>query len=320
MPSRASAPDSAIEKHAAWAAATSSSGLVLPSEASVRADHDTGRSAKAPDDMADTVPEPVVSGPDQRASARRMAAIESPLLAGTHRPTWVARAVPCGPSRSGGVVVDAGRSGARTNAPGDRDGLPITSGRAPSRPSTRAHRPPPPRAAPPRRDARGPVRGPGRRRDRGARRRPGDAQGGRRPRHAHQRPADEGRPRDPAGRSGPGQDRPRSGRRHGRHRPDEPHRARRRQRLRPDRRGGPVLVRRRRDHRLEHLPGEVLDRRGDPGLDGLARPSRDHGLDRLQLRRVRGGHLVVGQALLRRRVRQAPRSHRRRGRGSAASP
>ena len=70
-----------------------------------------------------------------------------------------------------------------------------------------------------------------------------------------------------------------------------------------------TLVRRRRDHRLEHLPGAVLDGRGDPRLDGIARPPRDHGLDRLQLRRLRGGHLVVGQALLRRRVRQGTRPH-----------
>ena len=41
----------------------------------MRAAHDTGSSAKAPDDIAETVPEPVVSAPDQVASARRIAAI-----------------------------------------------------------------------------------------------------------------------------------------------------------------------------------------------------------------------------------------------------
>ena len=51
------------------------------------------------------------------------------------------------------------------------------------------------------------------------------------------------------------------------------------------------LVRRRRDPRLEQLSDRVLGRRGDPRLDGLARPPRDHGLDRLQLRRLRGGGL-----------------------------
>ena len=80
VPARPSAPDRAIEKHAAWAAASSSSGLVLPSDNSVRAAHDTGSSAKAPDDIAETVPDPLVRAPDQVASARRIAAIVISLL------------------------------------------------------------------------------------------------------------------------------------------------------------------------------------------------------------------------------------------------
>jgi hypothetical protein len=64
-----------MAKHAACAAATSSSGLVRPSEISVREAHVTGRSANAPDEIADTSPAPEVRAPDQVASARRMAAI-----------------------------------------------------------------------------------------------------------------------------------------------------------------------------------------------------------------------------------------------------
>ena len=59
VPARPSPADNAIEKHAAWAAATSSSGLVSPSDDSVRADQDTGREVNAPDEIADTAPEPV---------------------------------------------------------------------------------------------------------------------------------------------------------------------------------------------------------------------------------------------------------------------
>ena len=46
VPPRRGAPDSAISKQAAWAAARSSSGLVLPSDSSVRAAQLTGRSWK----------------------------------------------------------------------------------------------------------------------------------------------------------------------------------------------------------------------------------------------------------------------------------
>ena len=41
----------------------------------MRAAHDTGSSEKAPEDTAETVPDPVVRAPDQVASARRIAAI-----------------------------------------------------------------------------------------------------------------------------------------------------------------------------------------------------------------------------------------------------
>ena len=52
---------------------------------------------------------------------------------------------------------------------------------------------------------------------------------------------------------------------------------------------------------------------------GVARPPRDHGLDRLQLRRLRRGGLGRRQALLRRRVRQGARPDRSRGPSSARS-
>ena len=54
-PARPRRPEKAIAKHEAWAAATSSSGLVLPPGASVRAAQLTGRSAKAPLETALTV-------------------------------------------------------------------------------------------------------------------------------------------------------------------------------------------------------------------------------------------------------------------------
>ena len=75
-----------------------------------------------------------------------------------------------------------------------------------------------------------------------------------------------------------------------------------------------------RDHRLEPLPGRVLDGRGDPSLVGVARPPRDHGLDRLQLRRLRGGRLRGRQVLLRRCLRQDARSHGPVGEVRDASP
>jgi hypothetical protein len=69
-----------MAKQAECAAATSSSGLVLPSEDSVLADQVTGRSANEPDVIALTAPDPVASGPDQVASALRMAAMWTLLL------------------------------------------------------------------------------------------------------------------------------------------------------------------------------------------------------------------------------------------------
>ena len=126
VPARPSAPDRAIEKQAAWAAARSSSGLVLPSDDSVRAAHDTGSSEKLPDDMAETVPDPVARAPDQVASARRIAAIVISLSTDRaaivpYRPSRVA----CGQQGSGVVRSLGGRSSARTNATRDRDGAPI---------------------------------------------------------------------------------------------------------------------------------------------------------------------------------------------------
>ena len=69
-----------MAKHDACAAATSSSGLVNPSGASVRAAQLTGRSLKAPLEMALTVPLPVARSPDQATSARRTAGMSFLLV------------------------------------------------------------------------------------------------------------------------------------------------------------------------------------------------------------------------------------------------
>src|SRR5690606_26029910 len=52
----------AMEKHEEWAAAISSSGLVLPPGCSARDGHDTSN-VPTPDDVSDTVPEPSSSAP-----------------------------------------------------------------------------------------------------------------------------------------------------------------------------------------------------------------------------------------------------------------
>ena len=83
-------------------------------------------------------------------------------------------------------------------------------------------------------------------------------------------------------------------------------------------RGRHHLVRGRRDHRLEPLPGRVLDGRGDPCLVGVARSPRDHGLDRLQLRRLRCSDLRGRQVLLRGRLRQGCPTTPARGPGSGS--
>jgi hypothetical protein len=62
----------AIEKHDAWAAAASSSGLVMPSGCRVRAAQVTGRPSSAP--LPDvTVPRPAARSPFQRVVAVRSA-------------------------------------------------------------------------------------------------------------------------------------------------------------------------------------------------------------------------------------------------------
>jgi len=66
---RPSAALSAIAKQLACAAARSSSGLVWPSGASVRAAHETGRSLNLRLEIALTVPLPLVSSPFQIALA-----------------------------------------------------------------------------------------------------------------------------------------------------------------------------------------------------------------------------------------------------------
>src|SRR5688572_30128653 len=96
VPARTRLPDSAIEKQLAWAAASSSSGEVLPAGASVREDQETGRSVKSPVVPAVTLPEPSASEPLQVAVAVRVAAIDTVLL----------------------LTVDSGADGQRTR-PGD---------------------------------------------------------------------------------------------------------------------------------------------------------------------------------------------------------
>src|SRR5881394_2789634 len=86
LPAWASSCESAMEKHEAWAAATSSSGLVLPSERSVRDAQVTGRSAAAP--LAnDNVPFPWARSPSQLVVAVRSAVgIDALLWSGVAEP------------------------------------------------------------------------------------------------------------------------------------------------------------------------------------------------------------------------------------------
>ena len=75
VPARPSAPERAIAKHEACAAARSSSGEVRPSGASVREAQETGRSANVPLEPAVTVPSPSASVPLQVSVAVLVAAI-----------------------------------------------------------------------------------------------------------------------------------------------------------------------------------------------------------------------------------------------------
>ena len=117
-----SAPRSAIEKHAAWAAATSSSGLVRPFDASVRAAqrHGQGRERPGRDrgDGAGTGGEGARPGGFGAADGGHRGLLNAARDGWTHRPTGAARmsrAVRSGRGRCGSVD---GRSGARTNATG----------------------------------------------------------------------------------------------------------------------------------------------------------------------------------------------------------
>ena len=69
-----------MQKHAAWAAATNSSGLVFPPESSVLAAQLTGRSVNNPLLTALTTPPPDMRSPSQVASALRTASICLSLL------------------------------------------------------------------------------------------------------------------------------------------------------------------------------------------------------------------------------------------------
>ena len=73
VPPCASPCESAIEKHAACAAAISSSGLVRPSDSSARDDHVTSSGPKAPLPTLVIVPAPSTSEPDQLTCAVRSA-------------------------------------------------------------------------------------------------------------------------------------------------------------------------------------------------------------------------------------------------------
>src|SRR5690348_16689218 len=86
-PAELSVFENAIAKQVAWAAAISSSGLVLPSERSVREANVTGRSPTAPLPTW-TRPDPCVRLPSQTTSARRSAsAIAETLLSLSKRDT-----------------------------------------------------------------------------------------------------------------------------------------------------------------------------------------------------------------------------------------
>ena len=78
VPAWASACESAIEKHAACAAAISSSGLVRPSGSSAREAHVTSSGPNAPLSTRSIVPAPSMSEPRHVTSARRSVAIVSP--------------------------------------------------------------------------------------------------------------------------------------------------------------------------------------------------------------------------------------------------
>src|SRR5205807_3185482 len=73
--SRPRPAESAMAKHDAWAAASSSSGLDFPPGASVRALHETGRSLNLPLDTALTIPVPLIRSPFQTARASLVAAM-----------------------------------------------------------------------------------------------------------------------------------------------------------------------------------------------------------------------------------------------------
>src|SRR5829696_8128015 len=74
LPACASACDNAIEKHAEWAAAISSSGLVRPLGSSARDAHVTGN-FPTPDDSRLTSPDPSKSAPSHRVVACRVVAM-----------------------------------------------------------------------------------------------------------------------------------------------------------------------------------------------------------------------------------------------------
>jgi hypothetical protein len=75
VPAFASSFEQAIEKHEAWAAARSSSGLVTPSGSPIREAHVVGRSMNTDVVDAVTVPRPLSRSPLQVATARRVVAM-----------------------------------------------------------------------------------------------------------------------------------------------------------------------------------------------------------------------------------------------------
>ena len=98
VPSFARVLESAMEKQAAWAAASSSSGLVRPACASVREDQETGRSRKAGLVSVETRPAPPRRSPSHVALARLISSVTVTSFPGvTGEGPIVARPVPLVP-------------------------------------------------------------------------------------------------------------------------------------------------------------------------------------------------------------------------------
>ena len=116
-PARASPPDRAIEKHAAWAAAINSSGLVFPSGCSAREAHVMPSGPKAPLPTLSMVPRPSVRDPLQVTFAVRSVDHHSPpsRFASTVTVALARRSAEIGQPAS---ATSAARATASASAPG----------------------------------------------------------------------------------------------------------------------------------------------------------------------------------------------------------